>query len=137
MTLPKLNPNKVVRFTGDRKSGVTSTGKTVYRTDKLWMGKEYGWVSCAQFGSHFIYHDPDFNQQTGEWPLDNTGRPLPSFIGKWSPLCSCGSPCAVYGTNAYKKYTSPTTKEDSTTAGQLLMCMAVVNYGVHMDGSHD
>jgi hypothetical protein len=137
MTLPKLNPIKVVRFTGDRKSGTTDTGKTVYREDKIYMGKEYGWVHCAQFGSHFIYHDPDFNQKTSEWPMDKNGRVFPKFVGRWTPLCSCGSPCAVYGANAYKQYASPTNKSESTTAGQMIMCMAVVNYGVHMDGSHD
>jgi hypothetical protein len=135
--LPKLNPNKVVRFMGDRKSGVTTNGKTVYRSDKLWMGKEYGFVQCAQFSSHFIYHDPDFDQKTGNWPVDKYGRTPRQFVGKWTPMCSCGSPCAVYGANAYKQFASPTNRSESTTPGQMLMCIAVVNYGVHMDGSHD
>jgi hypothetical protein len=129
--IPKLNPVTIVRFIGDRKSAVTSTGKTVYRHTKLWMGKEYKWVYCAGFGSHFIYHDPDFDQKAGEWPK---GR---KFVGRWTPMCSCGSPAAIYGSRAYGDFSSPTTKADSTKAGQMLMCKHMVDYGVHMDGAHD
>jgi hypothetical protein len=127
--LPKLNPVKIVKFTGDRKSGVTDTGKTVYRQEKLWMGKEYGFVATAQFGSHFIFHDPDFNQQTGEWPRGK------KFMGRWSPLCSCGSPAAIYGFRAYQQFSSP--EKNSSHPGQMLLCKSVVDFGHHMDGSHD
>jgi hypothetical protein len=129
--IPKLNPVTIVKFTGDRKSAVTSTGKTVYRHDKLWMGKEFGWVHCAGFGNHFIYHDPDFNQTTGEWPKGK------KFMGRWTPMCTCASPVGIYGFKAYDKFASPTTREDSTKPGQMLMCKHMVDYGVHMDGSHE
>lgn len=129
--LKNLHPVKVLKFTGDRKSGTTDTGKTVYRKDKLYMGKEYGTVMAAQYGSHFIFHDPDFNPVTGQWPVGA------KFAGRWTPLCSCGSFAVIVGTNQYKGDMSPTTKEDSTTAGQLLVCWHDATYGFHADGSHD
>jgi hypothetical protein len=132
MTLPKLNPIKVVRFTGDRKSGTTNTGKTVYREDKIYMGKEYGFVKTANYGPHFIYRDPDMDEKTGEWPKD------PRFTGRWSPMCSCGSPSGIVGSNVYAPDASPTTKNDSTKPGQMLVCIFAAQHGgMHLDGSHD
>jgi hypothetical protein len=131
MKLPKLNPIKVVRFTGDRKSAITSSGKAVYRTDKLWMGRDYGWVHCSGYGSNFLYHDPDMDQQTGEWPK---GR---KYIGRISPLCSCGAPGVVTGANAYKGDASPTNSKESTTPGMAIVCLSVLNTGKHLNGSTD
>jgi len=132
VTLPKLNPIKVLKFTGDRKSGVTENGKTVYRRKQIYMGKEYGMVRTADYGSNFIYVDPDMNEKTGEWPKE------PRFVGRWSPMCSCGSPAAITGSNVYAHDASPTTKEDSTTAGQMVVCIFSASHGgMHMDGSHD
>ena len=129
--LPKLNPVTITKFTGDRKSAVTSTGKTVYRQDKLWMGKQYGFVAVANYGSHFIYSDPDLNQQTGEWPRGK------KYVGRFSPMCSCNSPAGIVGSNVYRGSASPTSKEQSTHPGQMIVCLHVANYGIHMDGSHD
>jgi hypothetical protein len=135
--LPKLNIIKVVRFTGDRKSAVLSDGKAVYRQEKLWMGKDYKFVHCADFGSHFIYHDPDFNSKTGNWPTNNDGSTPKKYLGRWTPICTCGSPAAVIGSDDYKKWASPTNNIESTTPGQLLMCISLLNYGHHMDNSTD
>jgi len=129
--LPKLNPVTIVKFTGDRKSGVTNTGKTVYRRDKIWMGKEYGLVKTAGYGSNFIYVDPDYNEKTGEWPRGK------KYVGRWTPMCSCGSPAAIVGAKVYKGDASPTGRQDSTTPGQMIICLSVANYGHHIDGSHD
>ena len=67
--LKNLHPVKVLKFTGDRKSGVTDTGELVYRQRELYMGKEYGIVHCAEYSSHFVYHDPDFDPKTGQWQI--------------------------------------------------------------------
>lgn len=135
--LPALHPVTIVRFTGDKKSAVTSTGKTVYRSENLWMGKDYKFVHCANFGSHFIYHDPDFNSRTGNWPMNSDGSSPKKYLGRWTPLCTCGSPAAVIGSDDYAQWASPTNKSESTSPGQMLMCISLLNYGVHMDGSHD
>lgn len=135
--LPKLNIVKVVKFTGDRKSAQLADGKMVYRSENIWMGKEYGLVHCSPTGPHFVYADPDFNVKTGQWPMDSKGRPYKKFIGRYTPLCTCGSPAGVVGSNVYKGLASPTSKLDSTTAGQMVVCLAMVQLGHHLDGSHD
>jgi hypothetical protein len=129
--LPKLNPVTITKFTGDRKSAVTSTGKTVYRQDKLWMGKQFGFVHCAEYSSNFLYHDPDFDQQKGEWPKGK------KFVGRFTPLCSCGAFGVVVGATPYSKDRSATDKEESTHPGQMVVCHMHVTTGVHKDGSHD
>ena len=122
---------KVLKFTGDRKTGTTDTGKLVYRQDKLYMGKEYGWVHTAEYASHFVFHDPDFNPKTGQWPKGA------KYSGRWTPLCSCGSFAVIVGAKPYEKDRLATKKEESTTAGQMLVCWHDATYGFHADGSHD
>lgn len=129
--VPPLNLVKVVKFTGDRKSGVTEDGVTVYRQDRFWMGQEYGFVAAAQYGSHFIYRDPHVNPTTLEYPRKRR------FVGRMDPMCSCGAPAVIVGSKVYAKDASPTTKEDSTTAGQMLVCWMSAQFGHHVDGSHD
>jgi hypothetical protein len=132
VTLPKLNPIKVIKFSGDRKSAMTLTGKMVYRKDKLYMGKEYGMVAVAGYGPHFIYTDPDMDEKTGNWP------PGEQYVGRFSPMCTCNSPAGIVGANVYAGSASPTGKKDSTTPGQMIVCLfAAQNGGTHMDGSHD
>jgi len=99
----KLNIVKVTRFTGDRKSAVLASGRTVYRADSLWMGKDWKLVHCVNSGSHFIYHDPDFNQLTGNWPMNRDGSSLKKYRGRWTPICTCNSPGLVVGANAYSE----------------------------------
>jgi hypothetical protein len=136
-SIPKLNIIKVVRFTGDRKSAELANQKLVYRSESLWMGKDWKLVHCVNSGSHFIYHDPDFDQAKGNWPMDRNGRVPKKHLGKWTPVCTCGSPGVVVGSNAYKQWASPTTRAESTHPGMMLMCLSVLNFGVHMDGAHD
>lgn len=134
---PKLNIIKVLRFTGDRKSATLADGKTVYRSESLWMGKQYGLVKCSNTSNHFIYHDPDFNHGTGDWPTQPNGKPFKRFVGRWTPICSCGSPAAVVGSGVYRGSSSPTTAVESTHPGQMLVCLALMQYGIHLDGSHE
>ena len=129
--LKNLHPVKVLKFTGDRKSGVTEGGKTVYRQKKIYMGKEYGFVFCAEYASNFVFQDPDFNEKTGQWPQGE------KYLGRFTPLCSCGSFAVITGANPYKGDRLPTNKEESDTAGQMVVCWHDVTYGVHADGSHD
>jgi hypothetical protein len=129
--LKNLHPVKVLKFTGDRKSGTTDTGKMVHRQKELYMGKEYGTVHCAEYSSNFIYHDPDFNPKTGQWPKGE------KFVGRFTPLCSCGSFAVITGANPYREDRLPTNGKESTRAGQMLVCWHDATYGVHADGSHD
>lgn len=128
---------KIIKFAGDRQSAQLDDGRTVYREDKLWMGRDWKFVKCPSTGPHFIFHDPDFNPQTGDWPLQPNGFPYPKYIGRRTPLCTCGSFGVVVGSKAYEPFASPTTRADSTTPGQMLMCLALVQTGKHLDGSHD
>jgi hypothetical protein len=135
--LPKLNIIKVLKFTGDRKSAELANKKVVYRQESLWMGKDWKFVHCVNSGSHFIYHEPDFDTRTGNWPTDKNGNVPKKHLGKWTPICTCNSPAVVVGADAYKQWASPTNSSESTNPGMMLICLSVLNRGVHMDGSHD
>ena len=135
--LKNLHPVKVVSHSGDRQSGKLEDGRTVRREKKLWIGKNYGMVKCADYSSHFLYHDPDFNQNTGDWPTDKQGRPIKKFVGRFTPMCSCGSFAVIVGANVYGGDASPTNKSDSSVAGTMVVCWHHSTYGAHTDGSHD
>jgi hypothetical protein len=135
--LKNLHPLKVLKQYGDRNSGELEDGRIVHREKQIYMGKEYGLVATAQTSSHFIYSDPDLNQETGQWPTDRNGNPIRKFVGRWSPMCSCGSPAVVTGANVYGNYASPTGRSESTTPGMMIVCYHLMTFGVHADGSHN
>ena len=129
--LKNLHPVKLIRHVGDRKSGELEDHRTVHREERIWMGREYGMVRTADYGNHFIFSDPDFDPKTGEWPR---GR---QYIGRFTPLCSCGSMAVVVGAAVYREDASPTGNMDSTNPGMMLVCWFHSQYGQHVDGSHD
>lgn len=117
--LKEFNPVKIIKIYGDLRRAETADGVTVYRSDTLWMGEEYGMVKCCPYDNHFIFHDPNFEK----------------YVGRWTPLCSCGYAAGVVGSNVYKKDGSPTTRLESTVPGQMIVCLAHAQWGRHADGS--
>lgn len=108
----------VIRKWNSPNEATTADGLKVERQDKLWFPNEGRFVACAPDDQHFCYIDPS------------------EKIGRWSPMCTCGSPAGVFGYNAYARYASPTTKHESTMPGELVVCLSYVNTGKHADGSH-
>ena len=117
--LSELNPVKILHFHGDLKSAETADGHTVTRKDGIYVDQEYGVVKCAPYDNHFIFRDPEFEKHVGRWML----------------MCSCGSPAVIVGANVYRKDASPTTGDESTHPGQLIVCWYHQTYGKHSDGS--
>jgi len=108
----------IIRKFNSPKEAVTADGFTVYRQDKLWIETEGRFVACAPDDQHFCYIDPS------------------NKIGRWSPMCTCGSMAGIYGYNAYAKHASPTTRFESTVPGELVVCIHYIEHGKHADGSH-
>ena len=117
MEAPKFN-FAIIKHRGDLNHAETVDGYKVHRKEKIYF-KEHGYVKCAPYNNHFLYDDPMANK----------------IIGRWTPMCSCGSPAAIIGYNAYAGDASPTTRKESTVPGELLVCLAHAQYGKHSDGS--
>lgn len=117
MEAPKFSFS-IIKHKGDLDHAETADGYKVHRQEKIFF-KEHGYVKCAPYDNHFIYDDPMANK----------------IIGRWTPMCSCGSPAGIIGYNAYKSDASPTTRKESSVPGELLVCLAHAQYGKHADGS--
>jgi hypothetical protein len=117
--LKGLHPVKVIKVRGDLGEAVTADGMTVHRTKSLWMGEMWGIVLAAPYDNHFIFDDPNFKK----------------IKGRWTPMCSCGSPAGVVGSNVYKDDASPTTIADSSHPGMMIVCLHHAQFGKHGDGS--
>jgi len=111
----------VIRHAGDLKSAKTADGIIVKREDKLWMGEEFGWVKCAPYSRHFLFLDPLFEKR----------------IGRWNPCCTCGGMAGIVGANVYAKDASPSTSQESTMPGAMIVCISHANTGKHADGSSE
>ena len=105
-------------------SAITVDGKTVRREEKIWM-EEFDdaeqvingrFVMCAPYSDHFIYKDP-------MWKM---------IKGRWSTMCTCGSPAIIVGYNPYADLSSPSTK--GTIKGEMLVCKWHLENGVHQTG---
>lgn len=108
----------IIKHRGDLDHAETADGYKVHRRDKIWF-PEHGYVMCAKYDNHFIYDDPMGKKK----------------IGRWTPMCSCGSPSGIVGYNAYISDATPTSKKESSIPGELLVCLAHAQFGKHSDGS--
>lgn len=115
--LPKFN-FAIIKHRGDLDNATTADGYKVHRQDKLFF-EGHGWVKCAPMDNHFVYDDPAFKKKRG----------------RWSPMCTCGSPAGIVGYNAYVDNASPTGKFDSSVPGEMIICLHHAQYGKHADGS--
>jgi hypothetical protein len=116
--LPPKFSFTILKHRGDLDHAETVEGKKVHRQEKIWF-YDHGWVRCAPYDNHFIYDDP------------MAGK----IIGRWTPMCTCGSPAVIVGYNVYKDQASPSTKKESTVPGEMLVCFNHAQFGKHSDGS--
>ena len=116
------NGNAVSRFSiithyNSPNEGVTDQGKKVRREDKIYILNH--WVKCAPYDTNFLYADPS----------------IADIVGRWSPMCTCGSQGGIIGYDAYKKDASPSTAKESSIPGEMVVCFHHAKYGKHADGS--
>lgn len=107
----------IIKHFSSPNSAVTADGYTVKRQDTLYF--EDGYIKCAPYDTHFIYDDPGFHK---------------GLVGRWTPMCTCGSPAGIVGYNAYKHDASPTTKMESLQPGEMIVCLIHAQTGRHADG---
>jgi len=111
----------IIKSRGDLNTCTTADGKTVHRQEKVWVEEDGGrkgrFVFCAPDSDHFVFIDPVWKKKKG----------------RWFAICSCGAPSVIVGYNAYKDYGSPTTRLESTTPGELLVCYVYLLTGKHLD----
>ena len=108
----------IIKHRGDLDNAKTADGYNVHRQEKIWF-QGHGYIKCAPMDNHFVYDDPISKKK----------------IGRWTPMCTCGSPAVIIGYNAYAKDASPTTKNESSVPGELICCMSHLQFGLHADGS--
>lgn len=107
---------KVVKHVGDLNEATVDGRVKVHRTDRIYF-EGHGLVKCAPYDNHFVF---DYKSKK---------------IGAWTPVCTCGSPAGIVGYNAYKQDASPTTKDESSNPGELIVCLSHAQTGKHADGS--
>lgn len=116
--LSQVSSFSTIRTFGDKDIAITHDGIKVYRLDNIYF-EGFGLVTCAPYELHFVYE-----HKTG-------------IIGRWSTMCTCGSPAVIVS------YNSPISKLMSkpTDGDYLLVCMTHnstkdnVGVGKHSDGS--
>lgn len=106
----------IIHHRGSLNEAETADGHRVYKQKSL-LFPEHGWVLCAPYDNHFTFIDPT------------------DVIGRWSPMCSCGSPAVIVGYNAYRKDASATTSAESTIPGEMVVCYLHATTGKHADMS--
>jgi len=104
----------IIRSRNNLNVAETIHGTRVFRTEKIFFPEIHRSVACAPYMEHFIFND-----------TSNTG---------WTLFCTCGSPAVIVGYQAYKRDSSPTSKQEDTLAGELLVCYHHASYGKHLDG---
>lgn len=114
--LKKFNVPKVIKHVGDLNEATLEDGTKVHRTDRIYF-EGHGLVLCASYDNHFCF----------DWKSKK--------IGAWTPVCTCGSPAGIVGYNAYREDASPTTQEQSSIPGEMIVCLTHAQTGRHADGS--
>lgn len=103
----------VIKHRGQQNEAETLDGAKVYRKDRLILHSyedEFPeGIQCASYDNHFLYLDPSHK------------------IGRWNPMCTCGSPAVIVGYDAYSK--------DASKQGALIVCLSHAKVGRHGDGS--
>src|SRR3972149_7656840 len=84
-----------------------SNGDLVERQDSIYVPTYKAVFPCLEYDNHFIY----YKHQMGS-----------------TLMCTCGSPAAAFGYEAYKRYCS-------YIAEKVLGCVAHLQGGKHGDGS--
>lgn len=98
---------------------ITLDGYLIYREDKLFFHQIGRFVRCAEYDTHFLYLDPLWKK---------------GIVGRWSPMCTCGSAAVIVGYNAYKDDASPSNGGSDLVPGELIVCLSHAQTGRHSDG---
>jgi len=106
----------IIKHYNSPNEAVTMDGHKVTRQDKIFFTELGRFVKCAPYDTHFIYDDPEAKKQT---------------IGRWTPMCSCGSPAGIVGYNAYRQDASPSSE---FVPGELIVCLSHAQFGRHANG---
>jgi hypothetical protein len=101
----------VIKHWNDPKNAITLSGHPVTRQEALYLKSHERAYRVLQTSMHFVYHDPTV--------------PRGSTL-----LCTCGSSAAVFGYEAYKRWTS-------FVATEVIACTEFIQQGKHADGSHE
>lgn len=117
-TLSRVGGYAKIRSFGDKNNATTHDGLSVHRSDSIYI-EGYGLVTCTPYELHFVYEDKS------------------KKIGRWSFMCTCGSPAGIIS------YNSPINKLMSkpTDGGYILSCLShtstkdSMGVGKHSDGS--
>jgi hypothetical protein len=117
--MKEFHPIKIIHHSNSLKSVTLEDGTVVKRQNKYYCGPEYGIVPTAPMDNHFIFEDPGYKR---------------GIVGRSKFMCTCGSLAVIVGANVYAKDASPTSKEDGSTAGQLIVCWHHATFGKHVTG---
>lgn len=116
--LPTKFTFAIIKHKGDLNNATTADGKKVHRRKQIFFDGRM--ILCAPYDNHFVFDDPMSTK----------------LVGRWSPMCSCGSPAVIVGYNAYRKDASPSTRDESTAPGEMIVCYIHATTGHHVDGSN-
>jgi hypothetical protein len=104
----------IIRQWNSPNQAETMDGHLVEREKHLYFGEPFNrFVLCADYDTHFVYDDPEARKGT---------------IGRWTPVCTCGSAAGVVGYNAYKQDASPSA---GMVTGELVVCLIHAQTGLH------
>jgi hypothetical protein len=95
----------IIHHSGYPMEATTLDGIKVFREDEVFVPEWQEAVRCAQYDDHFVYEEPTHS------------------YGKWSYMCTCGSPAVIVEREAYRK--------DSALTGKMLICYFHRMYGKH------
>lgn len=105
----------IIRVRNNLNVAETVHGTRVKRQEKIYFPQAGRSVTCAPYDNHFVFED--------------------THHYGWTTFCTCGSSAVIVGYQVYKDMASPTSKEEDTVAGELLVCFHHATYGKHLDGS--
>jgi hypothetical protein len=103
---PKAFPCfNIIHHAGYPMEAYTIEGVKVFREDEIFVPEMQEAIRCAPYDDHFVYEEPTHG------------------YGKWSHMCTCGSPAVIVERAAYRK--------DSALTGKMLICYFHRIYGKH------
>lgn len=114
----KPNDFARIRSFGDKNSAETHDGVKVQRQNYIQV-QGYGEVRTCPYELHFIYED-------------KSGK-----LGRWSPMCTCGSIAGVVSYKDVKDLMSPTLGENIVCCIAHTASKQNTGIGTHADGSHE
>lgn len=95
----------IVHHLGYPRSAMTLDGIKVFRQEKIYVPDMLEEILCAPYDDHFIYEEPTKKR------------------GRWSHMCTCGSPAVIVERQGYKR--------DSSLTGKMFICHFHGLYGKH------